>query len=69
MPTGQFFARTVACNLFQDGEAFLRGGGEKGTQLAILPPGEYQINTHLFSIEVQPAVVIRDVEVVKRRRM
>src|SRR5690349_4819359 len=26
MPTGHFFARTVACNLFQDGEAFLRSG-------------------------------------------
>jgi uncharacterized membrane protein YqiK len=28
MPTGQFFARTVNCNLFQDGEAFLQNGGE-----------------------------------------
>ncbi len=63
MPTGHFFARTVECSLFQDGEAFLRGGGEKGTQLAILPPGEYRINTQLFSIEVRPAIVIQDVEV------
>jgi uncharacterized membrane protein YqiK len=32
MPAGQYFARTVESNLFQDGEAFLRNGGEKGPQ-------------------------------------
>jgi uncharacterized membrane protein YqiK len=63
MPAGQFFAKTVECNLFQDGEAFLKNGGEKGPQLAILPPGEYQINPHLFSVEVKPAVIIEDDEV------
>jgi uncharacterized membrane protein YqiK len=63
MPTGQFFARTVPCNLFQDGEAFLKNGGEKGPQVAILPPGEYQINPALFTVELRPAVIIRDAEV------
>jgi uncharacterized membrane protein YqiK len=63
MPAGQFFARTVECNLFQDGEAFLNNGGEKGPQLAILPPGEYQINPHLFTIEVENAIIIGDNEV------
>jgi uncharacterized membrane protein YqiK len=52
MPTGQFFAKTIDCNLFQDGEAFLKNGGEKGPQLAILPPGQYQINPHLFDISL-----------------
>jgi uncharacterized membrane protein YqiK len=41
MAAGHFFARTVDCNIFQDGEAFLQNGGEKGPQLMILPPGEY----------------------------
>ena len=50
IPPGQFFAKTVECNIFQDGEAFLRNGGEKGPQLSILPPGEYQINPHLFTV-------------------
>jgi uncharacterized membrane protein YqiK len=63
MPAGQFFARTVECNLFQDGEAFLRNGGEKGPQLAILPPGEYQINPALFTIEIDNAVIIGESEV------
>lgn len=63
MPAGQFFARTVECNLFQDGEAFLRNNGEKGQQLAILPPGEYQINPHLFTTEIKNAVIIDEAEV------
>jgi uncharacterized membrane protein YqiK len=63
MPAGQFFARTVDCNLFQDGEAFLRNRGEKGQQLSILPPGEYQINPHLFTVEITDAVIIHENEV------
>ena len=63
MPAGQFFARTVACSLFQDGELFLRNGGEKGPQLAILPPGQYQINPHLFTIGIEDAVIIAESEV------
>lgn len=63
MPAGQFFARSVECNLFQNGVAFLKNGGEKGPQLAILPPGEYQINPHLFTVEVRPAVLISEEEV------
>lgn len=63
MSTGQFFAKTVNCNLFQDGEAFLKNGGQKGPQLAILPPGQYQINPNLFVISVQDAVVIKEDEV------
>jgi uncharacterized membrane protein YqiK len=63
MPAGQFFAKTVRCNLFQDGESFIRNSGEKGPQLAILPPGQYQINPHLFTIEVTNAVIIGDAEI------
>lgn len=63
MPTGQFFAKTIDCNLFQDGEAFLKNGGEKGPQLAILPPGQYQINPHLFVINVEKAIIIGEDEI------
>ncbi|MBP9112839.1 MAG: hypothetical protein KBF88_08515 [Polyangiaceae bacterium] len=63
IPTGQFFGRTVDSNLFQDGEAFLRNSGEKGPQLAILPPGEYQINPHLFTVQIEDALVIKEDEV------
>jgi uncharacterized membrane protein YqiK len=63
MPTGQFFAKTIDCNLFQDGEAFLKNGGEKGPQLAILPPGQYQINPHLFVINIEKAIIIGEDEI------
>ena len=63
IPSGSFMAKAVACDLFQDGEAFLRNGGEKGPQLAILPEGEYKINPHLFEVAEVPAVMIEDDEV------
>ncbi len=63
IPSGSFMARAVACDLFQDGEAFLKNGGEKGPQLAILPEGEYKINPHLFEVAEVPAVMIEDDEV------
>lgn len=63
VPSGSFMARSVDCNLFQDGEAFLRNGGEKGPQLAILPEGEYKINPHLFEVAEVPAVMIEDREI------
>ena len=56
---GAIFARHVAGhNSFQDGEAFLNNGGQKGPQVDIMPPGQYRINTYLFTIRKQPAVVI-----------
>lgn len=63
IPSGQFMAKAVDCDLFQDGEAFLRNGGEKGPQLAILPEGEYKINPHLFDVEEVDATMIHDDEV------
>ena len=63
IPSGSFMARPVDCDLFQDGEAFLRNGGEKGPQLAILPEGEYKINPHLFEVLEVPAIMIEDGEV------
>lgn len=56
---GAIFARHVAGhNSFQDGEAFLNNGGQKGPQVDIMPPGQYRINTYLFTIRKQPAVLI-----------
>lgn len=49
LPTGQFFGKPVECKNFQDGEAFITNGGQKGYQSKMLPPGEYMINPHLFS--------------------
>ncbi len=51
IPSGQIFAKVVECNYFQDGEAFIRNGGQKGPQVPFLPPGQYMINPYLFAIE------------------
>src|SRR5574341_2195743 len=56
---GRIFARRVeGHDTYQDGEAFLRNGGQKGPQVDILPPGQYRINTYLFAIRTMPAVYI-----------
>ncbi|MFN0146024.1 MAG: SPFH domain-containing protein [Dehalococcoidia bacterium] len=56
---GRIFARRVTGHdSFQDGEGFLRNGGQKGTQIDILPPGQFRINTYLFRIRVEKALVI-----------
>lgn len=59
IPQGRIFARiTEGHNAFQDGEAFIASGGEKGPQVQILPPGNYRINTTLFKVNVTKAVII-----------
>ena len=54
IPSERVLARAVACDNFQDAEAFLRGGGERGRQIALLTAGSYRINPALFEI-VMPA--------------
>ena len=54
IPSGNYMAKSIVCDLFQDGEAFLRNGGERGPQLAILPEGEYKINPALFKVILIP---------------
>jgi uncharacterized membrane protein YqiK len=54
IPSQRVLAREVACDRFQDAEAFLRGGGERGRQIALLTAGTYRINPALFEV-VMPA--------------
>jgi uncharacterized membrane protein YqiK len=44
IPSERVLGRQVDCNNFQDADAFLRGGGERGRQLAFLTAGTYRIN-------------------------
>ncbi|NLR82143.1 SPFH domain-containing protein [Chitinophaga eiseniae] len=60
LETGSILARKVACDAFQDAEAFLRNGGRKGRQTAIITPGSYRINTLLFDIEITDMSTIPD---------
>lgn len=56
---GRIFAPHVeGHDTFQDGEAFLRNGGQKGPQVDILSPGKYRINTYLFRVRVEQAVFV-----------
>jgi len=55
---GRVLGKRVACDSFQNARAFLANGGERGPQLAVIPPGSYRINTTLFSIRSCPAVEI-----------
>lgn len=57
--SGRIFSKVVpGHNLFQDPDAFLRNGGEKGPQIQILPPGLYRINPYLFKVEKVSAVTV-----------
>jgi|CXWL01.1.fsa_nt_gi uncharacterized membrane protein YqiK len=44
---------------FQDGEAFVSGGGQRGPQIECMLPGRYRINSDLFQVEIQPATVVQ----------
>jgi uncharacterized membrane protein YqiK len=59
IPAGKIFAKVAPNhNSFQDAEAFLKNGGEKGPQIEILAPGTYRINPGLFKVHNVPSVVI-----------
>lgn len=60
LETGSILGRRVNCDSFQDAEAFLKNGGRKGRQTAIITPGSYRINTFLFTIEITDLVGIPD---------
>ena len=60
LETGAILALKVACDSFQDAEAFLTNGGRKGRQTAIMTPGSYRINTFLFEIEITDMISIPD---------
>jgi uncharacterized membrane protein YqiK len=50
IPPERILGREVDCDHFQNGEAFLRNGGERGRQLGILTAGTYRINPSLFKV-------------------
>ncbi|HYQ42197.1 MAG TPA: SPFH domain-containing protein [Polyangiaceae bacterium] len=59
IPAGRLLARSVGpLDNFQNAQAFLAAGGQKGPQIDILLPGQYRINTKLFTIDVRPATVV-----------
>ncbi len=64
IPTGNIFAAVVpGHNSFQDGEAFIKNGGQKGPQIEVLPPGKYRINPYLFKLTKGNVTEIKDLEI------
>lgn len=60
---GRVLGRSVDCDNFQSARKFLENGGQRGPQIAIIPPGTYRINPQLFSVVEEPALEINDREV------
>jgi uncharacterized membrane protein YqiK len=56
LPPTQTLGRSVECNHFQDAAAFLRAGGQRGRQRAILREGVYAINLALFVVITEDQV-------------
>ena len=59
IPSGRLLGDEVQSNSFQDARMFLENGGCKGPQIAILKPGTYRINTHIFSVSEKPIVAVQ----------
>lgn len=60
MSNGRVLAKTVDCDSFQDVRKFLTNGGERGPQIAVIPPGTYRINTAFFNVEQVKSLSIPD---------
>jgi len=60
IPTGAILGRKVESDNFQDAEAFLNNGGQKGRQTAYITAGTYRINTYAFTVTVTPMVIIHE---------
>ncbi len=59
IPMGRLLAQSVPEHSnFENGEAFLKNGGQKGPQIDVLLPGTYRINLNLFQIQIAPAAVV-----------
>jgi uncharacterized membrane protein YqiK len=58
LPSGRIIARQVGCDTFQDARSFLQGEGERGPQMAVIPPGTYRINPLLFTVRLADAISI-----------
>lgn len=66
MGAGDVVAATPEMGLhmsFQDAQAFLDNGGNRGPQESVLRPGTYYINPYVFSVTLQPQTVIKQGEV------
>ncbi len=57
---GRVLGKTVECDSFQSVRLFLENGGQRGPQIAIIPPGTYRINTAFFQLSTAAVLEIAD---------
>jgi uncharacterized membrane protein YqiK len=60
LAAGRVLGRKIDCDSFQDARRFLTSGGERGPQIAIIPPGTYRINTRVFEVALEDVLEIED---------
>jgi len=60
LEAGRILARKVPCDMFQDAEAFLRNGGRRGRQTAVMTAGSYRVNTFLFDIIIADMAYVQE---------
>lgn len=60
LAAGHIIGRHVDCNSFQDGQAFVDHGGERGPQMSVIAPGTYRINPFLFAISLAEVIDVPD---------
>ena len=60
LPPGKMFGKMVECSDFQNGRAFIKNGGQRGNQLAILRNGIYRINSNLFTVDINAVTHIHE---------
>jgi uncharacterized membrane protein YqiK len=60
LANGRVLAKKVESDCFQSVRVFLQNGGERGPQIAIIPPGTYRINTGFFGVTLAPVVQLED---------
>jgi len=59
LPEKEYVAQSVPGHSdFQDANAFLKGGGERGPQLDVLKPGTYYINPLMFNVSFDDVAVV-----------
>ena len=60
LPKGRVLAQSVRSDSFQDAEMFLKNGGQKGRQAALITAGTYRINTFLFEVSIAEMTQIEE---------
>jgi uncharacterized membrane protein YqiK len=60
IPNGRVLANNVPCDMFQNARQFLENKGQRGSQINVMPPGTYRINTGLFTVKIAAATKIED---------